>query len=174
MKAAAIAESHSNHPLSSAIMNYAAANNILQRSKPEKGSFNGNANPAGVNGVSTAIGENAVTVAGKGLIVQAVEGTVLVGNRALFSDRGIVVTKSTEGQLSNLERQGKTAVCVGLNDAIIGVVGIADTLKPDAVVTVRRLQNMNIDVHLVTGDNIHTALHCARLVGIPSVSLLRF
>ena len=58
--------------------------------------------------------------------------------------------------------------------ALNGVVGIADTLKPDAVVTVRRLQNMNIDVHLVTGDNIHTALHFARLVGIPSVSLLRF
>jgi P-type Cu+ transporter len=67
----------------------------------------------------------------------------------------------------NLEVQGKTAVCVALDGQVLGVLGIADVPKPEALLTVNALQNMSIDVWMVTGDNRTTAEAIAEEFGIP-------
>jgi high-affinity K+ transport system ATPase subunit B len=49
----------------------------------------------------------------------------------------------------DLEIQGKTAVCVALDGTIRGVLGLADTAKPEAYSTIRALQGMHMDVWMV-------------------------
>jgi high-affinity K+ transport system ATPase subunit B len=49
----------------------------------------------------------------------------------------------------DLEIQGKTAVCVALDGSIRGVLGLADTAKPEAYSTIRALQGMHMDVWMV-------------------------
>jgi high-affinity K+ transport system ATPase subunit B len=49
----------------------------------------------------------------------------------------------------DLEIQGKTAVCVALDGSIRGVLGLADTAKPEAYSTIRALQEMHMDVWMV-------------------------
>jgi cation transport ATPase len=49
----------------------------------------------------------------------------------------------------DLEIQGKTAVCVALDGSIRGVLGLADTAKPEAYTTIRALQGMHMDVWMV-------------------------
>ncbi len=52
-------------------------------------------------------------------------------------------------------------MAVTLNNDIIGVLGIADAIKPEAIRTIATLREMNIDVWMVTGDHKTTALAIA-------------
>lgn len=51
----------------------------------------------------------------------------------------------------DLEIQGKTAVCVAVDGVIRGLLGVADTAKPEAYSTIRALQAMGMDVWMVSG-----------------------
>ena len=53
--------------------------------------------------------------------------------------------------LHDLEVQGKTAVCVAYNSVIVGVLGIADVVKAEAMVTVQALEAMGVQVYMCTG-----------------------
>lgn len=50
-----------------------------------------------------------------------------------------------------LQVQGKTAVCVAVNNTIVGIIGIADVAKPEAYGAIKALRAMNIDVWMLTG-----------------------
>jgi len=67
----------------------------------------------------------------------------------------------------DLEVQGKTAVCVAVNQQVVGILGIADVVKGEAVSTLIALKSMNVDVWMVTGDNRTTADAVADFVGLP-------
>ena len=72
-------------------------------------------------------------------------------------------------QAESLERQGKTAVLVEVDGAAAGVLGIADTVKPEAASAIRRLRDMGAEVWMITGDNRRTAASVAAEVGIVNV-----
>jgi Cu+-exporting ATPase len=72
-------------------------------------------------------------------------------------------------EMERLAGEGKTAVAVSVDGQPVGVIGIADTVKPEAVAAVRRLVEMGIEVWMITGDNPRTAEGVARQVGIERV-----
>jgi Cd2+/Zn2+-exporting ATPase len=93
---------------------------------------------------------------------------ILVGSHRLFDERGLC-DHCLDDQLERLESQGKTAVLVGqLSEGcgLIGVVAVADALRPEAASAVAALHREGIGVVLLTGDNARTADAIADLVGI--------
>lgn len=71
--------------------------------------------------------------------------------------------------LTALELEGKTAMLVGRGQGLVGVVAVADTLKPEAREAIADLQASHVEVVLLTGDNRRTAEAIARELGIATV-----
>lgn len=142
---AASAETHSEHPLGVAIVEYAKGNN-LTLSEPK----------------------NFQSITGKGIRAEVDGKTVLVGTRALMSEANIDFI-FWEDALSKIEDQAKTAVLSAIDGKIAGAIGIADTLKSGARETVIELKKMGLEVWMITGDNKRTAEAIGREVGITQV-----
>ena len=118
-------------------------------------------------------------VPGQGVKATTRHGRVLVGNRKLLSEAG-VDTAPAEDRMDALEREGKTAMLVALEDAgddgiegdgdpdyrLIGIVADADTVKESAQAAVSGLRERGLGVWLITGDNGRTARAVAEEVGI--------
>ena len=68
--------------------------------------------------------------------------------------------------VATLEAEGKTAVLVGTDDRLLGVVGVADAVRPNAAWAVDRLHEQGLEVVMLTGDNEGTARAIAEEVGI--------
>ncbi len=106
--------------------------------------------------------------AGKG-VAGMIDGThYSLGNRSLLEDRGIS-TRNIEAALDSLEAQGKTTVILANATNSIGIIGIADTVKPTARAAVQKLVSMGIDVIMMTGDQKRTAQSIAASLGIQAV-----
>ncbi|MGB8991378.1 MAG: heavy metal translocating P-type ATPase [Desulfobaccales bacterium] len=105
-----------------------------------------------------------------GLGVEAtIDGqTVLIGNLALLSQRGVAAPKLAEHQ-NRLSREGKTAVFLAVAGTPVGVIAAADTLKPHAAQTVAALKDMGLKILLLSGDNRMTAAAVAGSIGIEEV-----
>ncbi|WP_434032686.1 heavy metal translocating P-type ATPase [Cupriavidus sp. a3] len=105
-----------------------------------------------------------------GLGIQGlVEGEqIWLGNRRLFARQGIQ-TEAVEALLGKLEADGKTAMLVGAGTQLLGVVAVADTVKPEAAEAVAALRASKIKVVLLSGDNRRTAEAIGRQVGIERV-----
>jgi len=69
--------------------------------------------------------------------------------------------------MKEIEEQGNTAVAVGVDGHIVGVLGIADEIKEDALETIEKMHEMGIDVYVVTGDSKRTANAVGRYLQIP-------
>ena len=93
----------------------------------------------------------------------------LLGNRRLLASLEGVDTAEAEGILANVEEQGKTAVLLAGERCILGVIALADTVKPTAAEAVSALEKMGIAVYMITGDNARTASAIARQLGIRHV-----
>ncbi|MCA1991251.1 MAG: HAD-IC family P-type ATPase [Coleofasciculus sp. S288] len=94
---------------------------------------------------------------------------VILGNRRLFHQQHYVLNPSAEDELSRLESDGKTAMLVGRNGVVVGMVAVADTLKPEAKEAIASLSREKVQVILLTGDNQRTADAIARQLGIKQV-----
>jgi Cu+-exporting ATPase len=98
-----------------------------------------------------------------------VEGKkVLVGNSRLMSRNGIDASQ-IGGEVERLQGEGKTAMYVAVNGKAVGVVAVADTIKEDSIQAVKVMQDMGLEVIMITGDNERTANAIARKVGIERV-----
>jgi Cu+-exporting ATPase len=99
---------------------------------------------------------------------QAITGN---GVRARIAGRSVSVGKPAERIeiAERLSAAAKTVVAVTVDGAIEGVIGIADTVKPEAEEVVSTLRRMGAEVWMVTGDHQRTADAVAREVGIPNV-----
>jgi len=112
--------------------------------------------------------ENFVAIPGHGIRGNVDGRITLLGNRRLFEREGID-TKQAEEIMVKLEAQGKTAMLVGLDGALAGVVAVADTLKPEAKDAISELMKENVEVIMLTGDNRRTAEAIAKELGIKHV-----
>jgi Cu+-exporting ATPase len=166
LRLAASAERGSEHPIAEAIVD-GARERDFDLSDPD--SFRG--------------------VAGEGIAARLDGTTVLVGSRRLLARAGID-TDSADAAMERLEREGKTVVLVGRTDAsvdavvdadadaelpsdtgngvgeLLGVLAVADTVKPAARDAVAAFRDRGVAVHLLTGDNERTARAVAEEVGI--------
>ena len=93
---------------------------------------------------------NFEAIEGKGLrgSIDGIE--YYAGNVKLASDLKIQID---EGIIQTLGTQGKTPIIFMTQKHIIGYIGIADTIKDDAVETVKNLHALGIKVAMLTGDN---------------------
>jgi len=145
LRLAASAEKGSEHPLGEAIVN---------RAKDE--------------GLELVGPEEFKAIPGYGIraVVQGRE--VLLGNLRLMQERGIDVAGMAE-RAETLSRQGKTPMFVAADRQLLGIVAVADTLKPHSKAVVAALRRLGIEVVMITGDNRRTAEAIAGQVGIDRV-----
>jgi P-type Cu+ transporter len=106
---------------------------------------------------------------GEGITASQGGSEVWFGNRSLASRFLSRLPKPVEGQLAELEAQGKTAMLLGRADQILGVIAVADTVRPKAQQAVALLRRRGVRVIMLSGDNRTTAESIARQVGITEV-----
>ena len=108
-------------------------------------------------------------VAGHGVRAAVDSIVVHVGRHKLMHEARLMGCTELDEQAERLEGEGKTAIFVGWDGRVRGVLAVADTLKPDAPAAVAELKAMGIDVVMITGDNRRTAERIAGDVGIDRV-----
>jgi len=94
---------------------------------------------------------------------------VLVGNREWMNRNGVELTAVIETKMIREEEAGRTAVCVAVEGRLMLVMGVADTVKSEASLTIYSLKKAGLEVILLTGDNKKTAAAIARQAGISRV-----
>lgn len=91
-----------------------------------------------------------------------------IGNLRLMQHHGVVADAWLAAK-EELEQQGKTTMLIGCNDHVIGLVAVADTLRPHATTALAQLRQRGLKLVMLTGDNPRTAHAIAQQVGIDTV-----
>jgi len=105
---------------------------------------------------------------GRGVKAEIAGKTVHLGTRKLMAEIGIEINE-TESAITSLEDEGKTAMLMAVDNKLEAILAVADTLKEHSKEAVAAIQQMGIDVYMITGDNERTARAIAREVGITNV-----
>jgi Cu+-exporting ATPase len=144
LRLAASLEKSSEHPLAEAIIKGAEEQNV-----------------------ELAKVENFESVTGKG-IFGTIEGKkILLGNAKLMQENGIDF--SLDGKADELRAEGQTVMFVAADGKLVGLVGVADTIKESAKQAIDDLHRQKIEIVMMTGDNAKTAEAVARKLGIDKV-----
>lgn len=138
-------ESKSEHPLAKAIARKAADENISLR---EVDSF--------------------TALPGSGLSAK-LDGKQLFGGNLNFIETKANVSSELKSIADKLSSEGKTPLFFAEDDKLIGVIAVADVIKEDSPEAIRQLQNMGIQVVMLTGDNERTANAIGKQVGVDEV-----
>jgi Cu2+-exporting ATPase len=104
--------------------------------------------------------------------IQSPERQVLVGTQAWLAQHQITVAESYLSQAQELASAGKTVVYVAIADQFAGLIAIADPLRENAPTVVKTLQQMGLQVWMLTGDRYATAKVIADRVGIAAEHLI--
>jgi len=94
--------------------------------------------------------------------------SIILGNPAFMIQKNISLD-SVRSILDQLVSHGKTAIVCAKNNHVIGVIGIADHVKPESAEAIKKLKKMGLHVIMMTGDNHKTAQAIASLTGIDTV-----
>jgi Cu+-exporting ATPase len=147
LRLAASAERASEHPLAQAIVQAAEARGLVL---DEARSFE--------------------AFPGRGLVAEVGGRRVVIGNEQLMRDQG-VATEGVQAQAASLARAARTvmyvAASVGESPApavVVGLLGLADTSRPESAAALRRMKALGLEVVMITGDNEATAQAIAREV----------
>lgn len=135
-------ESRSEHPLAGA---------IVRKAKEE--------------GVALESPEDFEAMAGLGVKARVNGKLYFVGSRRLSQERGISLTR-VQNEISRLENEGKTVVLVGDEQAILGILAVADQLRAEAKEATAELKKSGIKIVMLTGDNAGTAKAIASQAGV--------
>ena len=123
----------------------------------------------GKNSRLISIGSNE-EMNGSGLDIHEKRFSVLIGNRKWIKDKNFIeIPVDVEQKLLQQEALGYTAILCAIDGALVCVLGIADTVKPEAHLAVYTLKKMGLDVILLTGDNRKTAKAIAKQAGMSRV-----
>jgi P-type Cu+ transporter len=145
LRLAASAEYGSEHPLGEAMLREARARGLELEEATQFQAIPGQGIQARVNGA-----------------------TVYLGNRALMQAHGVALD-GLEGPARELAQEGKTPMFLAADGAALGILAVADTLKPDSREGVTALRRLGLEVVMLTGDNRQTAQAIARQLGVDRV-----
>ncbi|OGT57236.1 MAG: copper-translocating P-type ATPase [Gammaproteobacteria bacterium RIFCSPHIGHO2_12_FULL_63_22] len=143
LTAAAAVEQGSDHPLAQAILRRAANLTV--------------AAPTGFESLD-----------GMGARAETADGTVFLGNRLLMDTQKLALG-SLDADAARLQGEGRTVVHVSQAGRVIGLIAIADAIRPSSKAAVAKLRERNIEVVMLTGDNAATAARIAADLGIDKV-----
>ncbi len=152
LRAAAAVERGSEHPLGQAVVADAAR-----------------------RGIEIPGATDFEATAGKGVAAKLGEATVLVGTEEFLRERGALAAGGTGagGSLTetaeSIAARGRTPLLVARNGRLLGIVGVADTLRDEARQAVRELREMGITVVMMTGDRERIARAIGDEVGVDRV-----
>ena len=138
-------EQHSEHPLARAIIAEAES-----RALPAEDIADFRALPG--NGLSANL-----------------HGARLWGGSMKFVSDQVAVSGDAADKANALSGEGKTPLFFARDDALLGIIAVADVIKPESQQAVRELQNMGIRVVMLTGDNERTARAIGREAGVDEV-----
>jgi Cu2+-exporting ATPase len=141
--AAAAVEQGSAHPLAQAVLRRAAKLKVVA--------------PTGFKNID-----------GMGAQAQTAAGMVFLGNRLLMDTQKLALGP-LEAEAARLQGEGRTVVHVGQNGKVLGLLAIADAVRPTAKAAVAKLRESGIEVVMLTGDNAGTAKRIASDLGISTV-----
>jgi Cd2+/Zn2+-exporting ATPase/Cu+-exporting ATPase len=142
LEEAAAAEMRSEHPLGKAIVGFAQARGCSIK-EPDRFRY----------------------MPGRGIAADFDGHAVLVGNRAWMSDHGLSAPESLHHQV-----EAAPDVFVARDNQVLGVIAIADVVRPEAAIALRALRDMRIRTILLTGDSRAVAEAAARHLGISEVA----
>ncbi len=145
LKAACALEQKSEHPLAKAVLKRAKE---LGLSGPEVTDF--------------------LALPGNGLSA-VLDGAALAGGNFKFISSRVHVEEELKGQSERLAEEGKTPLFFSRDKALMGIIAVADVIKEDSPQAVKELQNMGIQVVMLTGDNERTARAIGRQAGVDQV-----
>ncbi|WP_285856250.1 heavy metal translocating P-type ATPase [Paenibacillus illinoisensis] len=120
-------------------------------------------------GIVLSQSEQFENIPGYGVRARVHGQEILVGTRRLLADAHVEVTEAAAHQMNELEELGRTAMLIAVDGRWAGIVAVADTIKDTSREAIQRLQAMNIDVIMITGDNERTARAVADQAGIQHV-----
>ncbi|PAF29462.1 heavy metal translocating P-type ATPase [Paenibacillus sp. 7516] len=120
-------------------------------------------------GIVLSQSEQFENIPGYGVRARVQGQEILVGTRRLLADAHVEVSEATARQMNELEELGRTAMLIAVDGRWAGIVAVADTIKDTSREAIQRLQAMNIDVIMITGDNERTARAVAEQAGIHHV-----
>lgn len=146
LKQAAAVEALSEHPLAEAIVAYAKEKEVPF----EKA-------------------ENLTATAGQGVEADVAGKHILAGNLKMMQERGIQLGE-WEAKAVDLAEAGKTPLFFAENETFLGIVALADTLKPTSKAAVDAFHQMGIEVVMLTGDNKRTAEAIAKELDIQVIA----
>lgn len=146
LKQAAAVEALSEHPLAEAIVAYAKEKEVAF----EKA-------------------ENLTATAGQGVEADVAGKHILAGNLKMMQERGIQLGE-WEAKAVELAEAGKTPLFFAENETFLGIVALADTLKPTSKAAVDAFHQMGIEVVMLTGDNKRTAQAIAKELDIQVIA----
>lgn len=145
---AAAAEAGSEHPLARPILDAARDEGV---------------GPTGMPGGVTP-------VAGKGIVSMVDAQRVLIGNAPLLAQYDVEDTVGADEAANQLAAQGRTPMIVAVDDAVIGVIAVADQIREDAPEMIARLHDAGVDkVVMLTGDTRLVAEAIGKAVGIDEI-----
>lgn len=146
LKQAAAVEALSEHPLAEAIVAYAKEKEVAF----EKA-------------------ENLTATAGQGVEADVAGKHILAGNLKMMQEKGIQLGE-WEAKAVELAEAGKTPLFFAENETFLGIVALADTLKPTSKAAVDAFHQMGIEVVMLTGDNKRTAEAIAKELDIQVIA----
>lgn len=121
--------------------------------------------------ISSLSTTNFQEIIGKGLSGIINNKLCLAGNQALLESNNV-----SNPQAINLGKelsiQGKTPIYIVENNVILGIIVLADTIKSSSFYAIKELQNLNINIFMLTGDNEITAKHIAQKLNISSKNVI--
>ncbi len=103
---------------------------------------------------------------GKGVRGKVRGRMTVIGTQRFIEESEITISKAFQTSAENLLIQGKSVVYVAVGNEVKGLIAVADELKDNAAEVVRKLQAMNLQVIMITGDNKRTAEAIAVKAGI--------
>lgn len=144
LKIAATAEKLSEHPISKAILNHAHSLNL---DIPDAEEFQ--------------------VIPGRGVCARLNGSVILVGTSSLMVDHDIVIHTSVDSARQSLEKEGLTPLLVASSDKVIGIIGVADSIRDDIRLAISHLRQSGISkIVMLTGDSPEVANRVASSVGI--------
>ncbi|MCX7179234.1 MAG: heavy metal translocating P-type ATPase, partial [Proteobacteria bacterium] len=117
-------------------------------------------------GILTCMPRELIAEPGKGLRGTVDDEPCLLGSLSFLREQGVVLDAIDEGRVFALEQAGKSIVAVASQGRALGLIAVADPVRPGSRAAVANLNALGVEVVMLTGDNSQTAAAIAQQLGI--------